>query len=105
MAELELAGVMTAVAGAQRLVEVTLRYAGNAGHALGEVCGTGTARETPGREPAAAELMTAYRDYLRDLAALPGWLSMNFLMQLDQARSRRGGTAAPHSPRADRPIA
>jgi hypothetical protein len=53
-------------------------------------------RDRAVREPAASALMNAHRSCLRELAALPGWLNMNFLANLDEARSRR--KAASTSP-------
>lgn len=89
MVELEFASLMTLARVAHRFADVTLSYAERSGHALVDGVQARTQSTQPAREPVAMKLATAYGDYLRELAALSGWASMNFLNQLDLARAGR----------------
>jgi hypothetical protein len=93
----ELAMGMAAADGMQRLAVVTAKY----GEALLGAAGAVTRepRETGplGWDHAAAQAMAGYRDYVRELAALPGVASMHYYEQLGQLRAKAGakGEAPP----------
>jgi hypothetical protein len=98
LARAQVAMALTLADGMQRYLTVTARF----GETLAEAAST-AAREpfaagAGGWDPAAARIFDGYRDYVRELAALPGILSMNFYEQL-------GGVRRPPDARRPRPHA
>lgn len=81
-----LAGTHMAVGVLARLAETTLHYGERASATLLDAA-AGTERpENGGRERAADQALALYRDYVRELAALPGIAGMSYFDQLDRLR-------------------
>lgn len=97
LAELELAGLMSGAEGARRFAEITMRYAARSSEALNSGIRFGAAPSPLPGDEVGAELMTAYGDYLRELAGMSSWFMMSFLNHLDLARSSRKAFATQHS--------
>jgi hypothetical protein len=91
----ELAMAMTAADGVRRLAEVNANYAETLLKAVRTI--TREPRATSHWDRAAAQALVGYRDYVRELAALPGVASMHYYAQLGDLRAdaKADGEAPP----------
>jgi hypothetical protein len=88
----ELAMAMTAADGLRRLAEVNANYAETLLKAVRTVTREPRATSQLCWDRAAAQALVGYRDYVRELAALPGVASMHYYAQLGDLRD---GEAPP----------
>ena len=93
----ELAMAMTAADGLRRLAEVNANYAETLLKAVRTVTREPRATSQLGWDRAAAQALVGYRDYVRELAALPGVASMHYYVQLGDlcADAKAKGEAPP----------
>ena len=90
LARAELALAMTVADGMRRLAEVSAKYGETLLGAAGAVTREPSETRMLGWDKAAAQALGAYRDYVRELAALPGISSMHYYDQLGQLRGKAG---------------
>jgi len=83
----ELALAMTAADGVRRLAEVNANYAETLLKAVRTITREPRATSQLGWDRAAAQALVGYRDYVRELAALPGVASMHYYAQLGDLRA------------------
>jgi hypothetical protein len=93
----ELAMAMTAADGVRRLAEVNANYAEALLKAVRTITREPRATSQFCWDRAAAQALVGYRDYVRELAALPGVASMHYYAQLGDLRAdaRADGEAPP----------
>jgi hypothetical protein len=102
LARAELAMAMTVADGMRRLAEVSAKYGETLLGAAGAATREPSETRMLGWDKATAQALAAYRDYVRELAALPGISSMHYYDQLGQLRAKAGaksdGPSAPVPP-------
>jgi hypothetical protein len=90
LARAELAMAMTVADGMQRLAVVSAKYGETLLGAAGAVTREPSDTRMLGWDKAAAQALAGYRDYVRELAALPGIASMHYYEQLGRIRTKAG---------------
>jgi hypothetical protein len=95
----ELAMAMTAADGVRRLAEVNANYAETLLKAVRTITREPRATSQLGWDRAAAQALVGYRDYVRELAALPGVASMHYYAQLGDLRADAEAPPKPAPPR------
>jgi hypothetical protein len=90
LARAELAMAMTLADGMQRLAVVSAKYGETLLGAAGTVTREPSDTRMLGWDKAAAQALAGYRDYVRELAALPGISSMHYYEQLARIRAQAG---------------
>ena len=96
----ELAMAMTAADGVRRLAEVNANYAETLLKAVRTITREPRTTSQLGWDRAAAQALVGYRDYVRELAALPGVASMHYYAQLGDLRGAKADGEAPPKPAA-----
>jgi hypothetical protein len=105
LARAELALAMAAADGMRRWAEVSAKYGETLLGAAGAVTREPSETRMLGWDKAAAQALAAYRDYVRELAALPGISSMHYYDQLGQLRTKAGAKSDGPSEPAPPPTA
>ncbi len=98
LARAQLAMALTVADGMQRYVGLTLKCGENFAGALDTIVRESGEFEGYGWDRVAAHALAGYRDYVRELAALPGIASMHYYDQLGLLRTAAGVKGAPMRP-------
>ncbi len=90
LARAQIAMALTAADVMQRYAEVTAAYGEGLVRAAATIAEEVVKPEGRGWDRAAAHALAGYRDYVRELAALPGIANMHYYDQLGRLRAARG---------------
>jgi hypothetical protein len=94
LARAQLAMALTAADAMRRYAELTATYGEEVVRAAATIAQEVVKPEGRGWDRAAAHALAGYRDYVRELAALPGIANMHYYDQLGRLRAAQGATSS-----------
>jgi len=98
LARAQIAMALTVGDGLRRCAELSASYAEGLARAAEVIVRDNGKREGPRWDRAAARALSAYRDYVRELAALPGIATMHYYDELGRLRAADAKPARPAPP-------
>jgi len=98
LARAQLAMALTAADAMWRYAELTATYGEEVARAAATIACEVAKPEGRGWDRAAAHALAGYRDYVRELAALPGIANMHYYDQLGRLRAAQGAKSSDAKP-------